>query len=518
MDYLGQTATSSYTQLGRRPESGSYLPAIGQQDLRTGSAPPYSGILSKSVQLPWRPSTYYRTTQVNPSHSVYRSNDGSSPLNAGNYLSSIDSIKVPLIFPAARNALYTRYTPKDWYQTQMTNYLTSDKVRSAAERLRADTQRLAREKEELSKHNQNESDKKLGESMNNIDFWKTELEKEKDRMNKKINATEAKRRDIEKQLHDTENQLKVSQENLYEREKRQGIDVVHDNVERELIREIDIIKNSQAKLRNMLERLTTQNSLNRAALHELELDSGDKFRALSLDSAAHHMTTSSRGLNFHLGIENVDNTVTTPESWTRFTEDNIKRSVSERTQSDEFINIADNLLKETSADIWNQFNTVNEAFEQRVHETNDAKDKIQNHLSAVLQEIFDLEKSIDFIKKLVIDKEGYLRLAQSRLETRTRRPGVEGKRDQAMQRLVQEVEDLHTMIRDLKNKQAQEENAIQHLLRTRATLEQDLSIKNNSMHIDKERCLGNRRTYPSIQSTTYPTTVSMPYQSQISVY
>lgn len=354
--------------------------------------------------------------------------------------------------------------------------------------------------------------------MNNIDFWKNELEKEKDRMNKKINATESKRRDIEKQLHDTENQLKVSQENLYEREKRQGIDIVHDNVERELIREIDVIKNSQAKLRNMQERLTTQNSLNRSALHELELDSGDKFRALSLDSAAQHMTTSSRGLNFHLGIEHVDNTVTSPESWTRFTEDNIKRSCSERIQSDEFINIADNLLKETSSDIWNQFNTVNEAFEQRVHETNDAKDKIQNHLSAVLQEIFDLEKSIDFIKKLVIDKEGYLRLAQSRLETRTRRPGVEGKRDQAMQRLVQEVEDLHTMIKDLKNKQAQEENAIQHLLRTKATLEQDLSVKNNSMHIDKERCLGNRRTYPSIQSTTYPTTVSMPYQSQISVY
>lgn len=45
-----------------------------------------------------------------------------------------------------------------------------------------------------------------------------------------------KRRDVEKQLHDTENQLKVAQENLYEREKRQGIDVVHDNVERELIR------------------------------------------------------------------------------------------------------------------------------------------------------------------------------------------------------------------------------------------------------------------------------------------
>jgi hypothetical protein len=65
MDYLGQTATASYTQLGRRPESGNYLPSIGQQDLRTGSAPPYSGILSNSVHLPWRPSTYYRAAEVN---------------------------------------------------------------------------------------------------------------------------------------------------------------------------------------------------------------------------------------------------------------------------------------------------------------------------------------------------------------------------------------------------------------------------------------------------------------------
>lgn len=518
MEYIGQTATASYTQLGRRPESGSYLPAIGQQDLRTGSAPPYSGILSKSVHLPWRPSTYYRAGQVNPSHPIFKSGDASGPLHAGNYLSSIDSIKVPLIFPAARNALYTRYTPKDWYQSQMNNYLASDKIRSAAERLRADTQRLAREREDLARRNQQESDKKLGERINDIDFWKQELEREKDKLTKKINQVDTRRREVQKQLHDTENQLKVAQENLYEREKRQGIDVVHDNVERELIREIDIIKNSQAKLRNMLERLTTQNSLNRAALHELELDSADKFRALSLDAAAHHMTVSSRGLNFHLGIENVDNTVATPDSWAKFTEDNIRRSASERAQSDEYLNMADNLLKETATDMWNQYNLVNESFEQRLHETNEAKEKIQNHLSAVIQEIFDLEKGVEFIKKAILDKEAYLRLAQSRLETRTRRPGVELTRDQAMHRLVQEIEDLHAMIQDLKNKLALEENAIQHLLRTKATLEHDLSIKNNTLHIDRERCLGNRRTFPSIQSVAHPGTEATPYSSQVLVY
>jgi len=518
MDYLGQTATASYTQLGRRPESGSYLPAIGQQDIRTGSAPPYSGILSKSVHLPWRPSTYYRAAQVNPSSPLMRSADASGPLHAGNYLSSIDSIKVPLIFPAARNALYTRYTPKDWYVSQMNNYLNSDKIRSEAERLRADTQRLARDRENLARANQNETDKKLGERINDIDFWKQELEREKDKLTKKINQVDTRRREVQKQLHDTENQLKVAQENLYEREKRQGIDVVHDNVERELIREIDIIKNSQAKLRNMLERLTTQNAVNRASLHELEIDSHDKFKALSLDSAAHHMQVASRGLNFHLGIENVDNTVASPDSWAKFTEDNIRRSASERNSSDEALNMADNLLKETATDMWNQYNLVNDSFEQRLHETNEAKDKIQNHLSAVLQEIFDLEKSNEFIKKAILDKEAYLRLAQTRLETRTRRPGVELTRDQAMHRLVQEIEDLHAMIQDLKNKLALEENAIQHLLRTKATLEHDLSVKNNTLHIDRERCLGNRRTFPSIQSTAYPGTEATPYSSQVLVY
>jgi hypothetical protein len=49
-------------------------------------------------------------------------------------------------------------------------------------------------------------------------------------------------------------------------------------------------------------------SLNRATLHELERDAQDKFRARVLDSAAHNTKTTSRGINFYEGIENIDNT------------------------------------------------------------------------------------------------------------------------------------------------------------------------------------------------------------------
>ncbi len=109
------------------------------------------------------------------------------------------------------------------------------------------------------------------------------------------------------------------------------------------------------------------------------------------------------------------------------------------------------------------------------------------------------------------------------METRNRRPNVEACRDVAMHRfisflpkpnhvlffsifrLIQEVHDLHATIADLHGKLRQEENAIQHLLRTKSTLEQDLAIKNNSLFIDLDKVLGIRRTF----------TITAPEQSAV---
>lgn len=57
------------------------------------------------------------------------------------------------------------------------------------------------------------------------------------------------------------------------------------------------------------------------------------------------------------------------------------------------------------------------------------------------------------------------------------------------------MHDLHAGIADLHGKLRQEENAVQHLLRTKSTLEQDLAIKNNSLFIDSDKVMGIRRTF-----------------------
>lgn len=55
-------------------------------------------------------------------------------------------------------------------------------------------------------------------------------------------------------------------------------------------------------------------------------------------------------------------------------------------------------------------------------------------LSQTLQEIFQTEKSIESIKKAIKEKSAFLKVAQTRLDERTRRPNIELCRDMAQLR------------------------------------------------------------------------------------
>lgn len=243
MEYLGHTQTATYLTGPRLGSSNTqtFLPSISTMQssykaFDNAAAP--SPLRRSLTTLPWRPSTYYQTARVNPSSALARSMP--DPMSAKNQLSELDSIKVPPVFAAARNALYTRYTPNDWMNSNQSNYLCSDKVRSTAERLRLDTVRLCRETDDKTRRTQSDVGKRLGERIGDITFWKTELSNETDNMIAEINALQEAKRVLEKALQETENPLHISQECLYHREKRQGIDLVHDNPERELIKVCNI--------------------------------------------------------------------------------------------------------------------------------------------------------------------------------------------------------------------------------------------------------------------------------------
>ena len=146
--------------------------------------------------------------------------------------------------------------------------------------------------------------------------------------------------------------------------------------------------------------------------------------------------------------------------------------------------------------MWSHWNNTNMSFQQRITESNDAHNKLQSHLSKTMQEIYDQEKHINHLQSAIRGMGPPLKVAQTRLALRTSRPEIEACRDPPHLRMVGEVGEIQESIGLLNNKLHEAQTAHQDLLRNKSRLEHDIAIKTNSLAIDRQKCLGQRRNLP----------------------
>ncbi|KAM8888879.1 tektin-3 [Synchiropus picturatus] len=480
MELMGSTLTSTYA----RPKTSHFLPAISNMATSYQNSQPATTM--NAIANQWRNNSYYKSNMLVPIQPSMQRN-------------GLDLVRANTMFyPSNRSVLGTRFTPDDWYKSNQSNYRESESSRNSAERLRRDTIRLMQDKDQLTRRTQENTSKNIGERLNDIVFWRSELSHEIDNMVTEIAALSEVKRRLERALAETEGPLQVSQECLYHREKRMSIDLVHDDVEKDLIKEVEVIKSCQERMRRYLDRAVAQLASNRAAQHELERDLSDKVTAQRIDDRCHHLRNTSDGIGYYRGIDRLDPTVSLPDSWSKFTDDNILLSQSQRASSHKLRDEIEILLNTTSNEMWNQFNNVNVAFTNRISETGDAKNSLQSHLAKTIQEIFQTEMLIESVKKALRDKEGPLKVAQTRLEERTRRPNIELCRDNPFHRLVSEVREIEDTIIKLQERLMEAESTLQTLVKTKVTLEHDLSVKANSLFLDQEKCMSIRKTFPSM--------------------
>lgn len=174
----------------------------------------------------------------------------------------------PLLFPnlvnsfdrnpthAARAALYTRFTPAEWQTSCVSAYADADINRNHAERLRNDAVRLMRQTDEKTCQGQRDAGRRIGERLHDLAFWRNELNTELEKLLAEFALLGDSRRKAQRALEDLDPPLHVAQECLYHRESRQGIDKVHDLVEKSLLTEVDRLKASKEKLRACLEQVS----------------------------------------------------------------------------------------------------------------------------------------------------------------------------------------------------------------------------------------------------------------------
>lgn len=396
----------------------------------------------------------------------------------------------------ARNAVYARFTTNDWQNSNVANYSLSEKERAEAERLRAEAWRTVKITDQRTKVRQTDASKRLNERVEDIQFWRAELQKEAQLNHHESESLAEHLRVLENAYQHTAKPLQISEECLMNREKRIGIDQVHDNVERQLTKEVEVIKRCQDEMRRLIEKTRVQLKLNRAALHEIDKDVKHKSHAREIDDRMYHLRDHSSGISYHQGVETVDNTLSIPQSWAKFSQENILRSQKCRAASENLRGAIDSLLRSCANEMWSQFNSVNNSFNARIRETTDAKNKLQANLQKTMGEIFDVDRSIALLRKAIADKEAPMKVAQTRLEERTHRLDVEICNDPAMNVLQREVHEIRESIRALKDKLRAAESALSRLNKTKSLLENDISVKENSLQIDAKYCMGMRKTFP----------------------
>ncbi|CAJ0931623.1 unnamed protein product [Ranitomeya imitator] len=366
-----------------------------------------------------------------------------------------------------------KFLPKEWNLANQTQYASAEVQRSRSERLVDESQRLSRGWMRSS-FGKKELDNKLEDTVNDIEqllAYKTRLEKA---------------------LESCMEPLSIAQQCVLEREKRVGIDLVHDEVERELIKEVEVIQGVVALLQRTLEQITEQIRLSRSAKYSLEKDLKDKFEALKLDNHCSTLTNNTPDIKYVPSAVTVQGNSVTPTEWEDFSNTNIEKAEKQRNNAVALRALIDSILSETACDMRKQCDTVNFALRRRVAETKDAKNKLEVHLTKVMDEISSQEKNIENLKKAIADKEGPIKVAQTRLETRTLRPNVEHCRDPVQYRLIGEVQEIATNIERLREALNQAEAELKGLIRKQLSLEEEIQVKENTLYIDEVICMQMR--------------------------
>jgi len=387
-----------------------------------------------------------------------------------------------------------RFTTEEWMLANDGKNKDSERERSLAQRLIAESTRLGNETEQAAARTQADVKKKLQQRLADVRFWKQELDDKLDALRTENDMLNAYRVRLEKALEAAAENLTIATNCLANRERRRGIELTHDDTQKELMKEVEVEQGVVELLKRTHEEAVEQIRLNRRALFTLEKDLADKFRGLSIDEYCEALTNSSPQISFKSrDVIKVQPNSVSPEEWQDFSHKNIEAAEQQRYNSMNLRSIIDTSLATSCNDMNEQVGRTNEALEKRVRELKESKVRLESQLAETLRQFIEQEENIKNLRKAIEDKIIPMKLAQTRLDARAQRPNVELTRDAPQFRLLKEVEELNQQIERLRRRLAESQSSLKGLRRQQLTLEEDIENKTNTIYIDEVQCMGMRK-------------------------
>ncbi|XP_014352741.1 tektin-2 [Latimeria chalumnae] len=385
-----------------------------------------------------------------------------------------------------------RYTVPDWITNSQLISTNAERQRYASHQMRQEARALRNETNNQAKWDEHDNRTRLGDRITDVNNWKWNLEKCLADIDAEIDALSKMKDDAERCLEANNMPLDVAIECLTLREGHRAIDVVRDLVDEELHKEVHVIEGIRKALQQKISEAFEQLCLLQEARQQLNLDQRNKSEALEIDRVCLSLNPKSPNISLKPNPTRVPYGSTTPQQWDQFSQYNKDRAEAEMRASTRLREEIAATITQTNNELEAQRIATEFAFRKRIHEFEQAYDELKWQQTNTKEEIEDLEEDIRRLEEDLRAKMGPLKVAHTRLETRTYRPNVELCRDMVQYGITDEVHQLEGIIAALKEKLKQAQHALHLLYQNLARIEEDMGYKANSLKLDN-RCMDTRR-------------------------
>ncbi|KAA0185708.1 Tektin-1 [Fasciolopsis buskii] len=387
-----------------------------------------------------------------------------------------------------------RFTHEEWTYSNNLKYRSAEKEREISQGLQSECDRFMDESAKRTERTSKDVDKKIEQRIKDIKYWKSEVNKKLQDVTDETGKLNDYYIRLKKALEATEEPLHITQQCLLTREGRTGIDLVHDDAQKELYKELEVYKGVQALLQKTIEQTKEQLRLNRKTIYNLKKDATDKLKAQNIDEYALSLKATDDTLPGFSGPVGIDTRSVSNEEWQAFSTASIEEGDRQLANSHELRTLIDGILQQVSSDQKRQFAATNRALNKRISETRSAKGKLEEHLAAAMKEISNCEDVITDVNKAIEDKGGVLKLTGTRIDLRKERPNVELCRDPASYRLIQEVDEITSDVAQLNHRLKLACESLKALCRRQLDLEEEIQIKASTIFIDDVQVKGMRES------------------------
>ena len=398
------------------------------------------------------------------------------------------------------------FTVPEWHESNHAKISRAELQRSNAKNVIAQTKQIIQERQDQTDKGQRDVEGKLNQRIDNVKFWHSELSRQLANLNDETCQLENYRKRLEAGVAGCDKPLEAANHCLGLREGRVNIDLVHDDVQRELLTEVSVVNGVCAMLERALEQVIEQIRLNRSAAYHLRQDLKDKDVTLNVDGSALSQSNSMFISEIEAklselcmtrqnsSVPKIRPSWTTPGDWQAYTEQGIARAEEELQHSLRLRSAVDEILSAGNEDLQKQKSATDTALRQRIEDVTTAMNNLIKERADVNDQINDVGGQISETGQAVHNKNAPRSVAETRTRSRAQnRPApVELCRDAVQYRLHDELGDIQAAVEELSQQHGALNSQLRALRRAELDLAEDIEVKRTSLEIDND-CMAVRK-------------------------